>query len=146
MDYITFIRSHVGKEKIFLNAAACILVDEHNRVLLQHRGDDHFWGLPGGIMELGETMEETCIREVREETGFDIEIVSFLGAYHNPHKVWPNGDQAHIICHVFIGTIIGGTMMIDNDETLALEFVAYSNLPPIAAPDHLEAIEDYYRQ
>ena len=146
MDYITFIRSRVGKDKIFLNASACIIVNEDNHILLQHRGDDHFWSLPGGIMELGETMEETCIREVQEETGFEIEIVSLLGAYHNPHKVWPNGDQAHIICHVFVGKIIGGRMIIDNDETLALEYFTYTDLPPIDATDHLAAITDFYRQ
>lgn len=144
MDYVQYIRSLVGNHKIIMNAAACIIVNEDNHILLQHRGDDHFWGLPGGIMEMDETLEETCIREVKEETGFDVELSRFLGAFHNYHKMWPNGDLAHIICHVYVGRICGGAMMIDGQETLDLHYFSIDQLPPIDASDHLQAIHQYY--
>jgi 8-oxo-dGTP pyrophosphatase MutT (NUDIX family) len=127
-----------------MNAAACILTNDNNEILLQHRGDDHFWGLPGGIMEMDETPEQTCIREVKEETGYDIKITSYLGVFHNRNKSWPNGDKAHIMCHIYCGTIIGGTIHIDGNETLDLQYFKGDQLPSIDAIDHLEAIHQYY--
>ncbi len=143
-DYIKYIRNLVGNHKIIMNAAACIITNENNEVLLQHRSDDHLWGLPGGIMELGETEKETCIREVKEETGLEIEITSFLGTFHNKHKHWPNGDKAHVICAVFTADVIGGKLNKDNEETLDLAYFSVDNLPNIEAPDHIEAIHYYY--
>ena len=145
MDYVKYIRGLVGHQKIVMNAGACIITNENNEILLQLRGDDHFWGLPGGILEMGETPKETALREVFEETGYHVEILSLLGDYHNFHKVWPGGDEAHIICFVYTGKIIGGEMNIDQKETLDLKWFRYDNLPEIDAIDHLNAIHDYYK-
>jgi 8-oxo-dGTP pyrophosphatase MutT (NUDIX family) len=146
MDYVTYIRSLVGTNKIMMNAAACIIVNDKKEILLQLRGDDHFWGLPGGIMEMGERPKESAKREVFEETGYEVELIQYLGDYHNFDKHWPGGDSAHIICFIYIGTIIGGTMNIDMDETLDLQWYSYENLPEIDAIDHLDAINDYFKQ
>ncbi|MCF7925733.1 MAG: NUDIX domain-containing protein [Candidatus Izimaplasma sp.] len=144
-DYITYIRKLVGNNKIIMNAAACIITNENNEILLQHRSDDHYWGLPGGIMELGETEQDTCIREVFEETGLKVKPMDFLGTFHNKHKVWPNKDEAHVVCAVFTADIIGGHLNTDNAETLDLNYFSYENLPNINAPDHLTAITQYYQ-
>lgn len=146
MDYVTYIRSLVGNNKIMMNAAACIVINDKDEILLQLRGDDHFWGLPGGIMEMGERPEESARREVFEETGYEVELVKYLGDYHNFDKHWPGGDSAHIICFIFVGTITGGTMSIDMDETLDLKWYSYDNLPEIDAIDHLAAINDYFKK
>lgn len=146
MDYVTYIRSLVGNKKIMMNAAGCIIVNKENQILLQLRGDDHFWGLPAGIMELGERPSETAVREVLEETGYNVEITNYLGDYHNFDKHWPGGDSAHIICFIFEARIIGGEMKIDMDETLDLQWFDYSNLPEIDAIDHLDAINDYFKK
>jgi len=146
MDYVTYIRQMVGKQKIIMNAAACIIVNDQGQILLQLRGDDHTWGLPGGIMELGETMEETCRREVKEETGLDVINLVSLGAFHNFSKTWPGGDQAHIICFVFVGTNLEGELHIDGEETLDLQYFDHDHLPLIGATDHLQAIETYFAQ
>lgn len=145
MDYVTYIRSLVGHNKIIMTAGACIVVNEKQECLLQLRGDDHYWGLPGGIMELNETPKETAIREVFEETGYHIEITDYVGDYHNMNKTWPGGDVAHIICFVYVGHIKSGEMVIDGDETLDLKWFSYDQLPEIDAIDHLNAIHDYYK-
>ncbi len=146
MDYVKYIRGLVGNNKIMMNAAACIVLNEQDEILLQLRGDDHFWGLPGGIMEMGERPTETTKREVLEETGYHIEITNYLGDYHNFDKHWPGGDSAHIICFIFTGKIISGEMKIDMDETLDLKWFKYDNLPKIDAVDHLDAINDYFKK
>ena len=73
-DYVAWIRSKVGHDPIFLNAASAIIANEQGEVLFQKRGDfrKEAWGLPGGMMEIEESASQTVIREVREETGLDI--------------------------------------------------------------------------
>jgi len=145
MDYVTYIRSLVGNNKIIMNAGAVVIYNNNNEILLQHRGDDHFWGLPGGIMEMNETPKQTAIREAFEETGYHIKITGYLGDYHNFNKEWPGGDKAHIICFVFKGIIESGEMVIDGLETLDLKWFSKDNLPIIDALDHKQAIQDFYK-
>ncbi len=52
-DYISYIRSKVGQDKVILNFAGGILANEEGKILLQLRGDKHSWGLPGGYLEVG---------------------------------------------------------------------------------------------
>lgn len=59
-------------------SSGCAVFDAEGRVLLIRRADEGLWGLPKGTVERGETLEETALREVREETGLDVRIVSPL--------------------------------------------------------------------
>lgn len=59
-----------GKQSFILPTASVIVVDADGNILLQHRSDNGYWGLPGGAMELGESFEETARREVLEELGW----------------------------------------------------------------------------
>lgn len=96
-------------------------------------------------MELGETMEETCRREVEEETGLMVGALEYLGAFHNMDKRWPNGDMAHIICHVFVARDVQGDLRIDGEETLDLRYVQVGRFPPMDATDHRQALAQYYK-
>lgn len=67
----------------FLVAADCIILND-NKVLLMKRSYEPFKGkfeFPGGFMEIGETIEQVCVREAKEETGLDVELVEILGVY-----------------------------------------------------------------
>lgn len=68
MNYVKDLRELVGNRPLILPGAVAIILNDQNEVLLQHRIDGG-WGLPGGLMELGESLEETARREVKEETG-----------------------------------------------------------------------------
>lgn len=67
MDYISYIRSKVGHDKVILNFAGGILADEEGRVLLQLRGDKQTWAIPGGAMELGEISASSRARILRRD-------------------------------------------------------------------------------
>jgi 8-oxo-dGTP pyrophosphatase MutT (NUDIX family) len=73
-DYIGWIRSKVGHEKIILVFAGGCIFNDKGEVLLQRRGDSNKWGFPGGAIEIGETPHEAAIREAKEETGLDVEV------------------------------------------------------------------------
>jgi len=58
--------------------------DNAGNILLEKRRDCGLWGLPGGRIDPGESISEAAIREVKEETGFDICITRFIGVYSEP--------------------------------------------------------------
>lgn len=144
-NYISWIRSKVGNDPIILVAALAILRDEHGRVLLQKTSDKHAysWGLPGGMLELGEGAEDALKREIKEETGLIVEVDYFLGTYtKRPITEYKNGDRAHVICLVFVCHKIEGTLEADGHESIELEF-----FEPVQSQNLLsrnsQIIEDY---
>lgn len=143
MDYIKTIRNLVGHNKIILNVATAI-IEIDNKILIQKRSDNGLYSLPGGCMELNETLEETCIREVFEETGLNVEIKKLVGVYHNFNMIWPNGDKAHCVNFVYSCKIIGGNLRIDS-ESLDLQFIDKYNLPKLHTNDLEEALKDYLK-
>lgn len=68
-DYIGELRKLIGSRPIIMCGASVVFLDNSGRILLHHRIDNDSWGLPGGAMEIGESFEETAIREANEEVG-----------------------------------------------------------------------------
>jgi mutator protein MutT len=142
-NYVTWIREKVGKETIFLNVAGVIVFNGEGRVLLQKRsatGDQ--WGFPGGIIELGESAAEAAIREVHEETGLDVKIDSLLGVYTKYFHQYPNGDQAQPIAVVFTGSVVGGELSFDCNETFDLRFFDLDKIPILFNTQQNDMLED----
>lgn len=146
MDYISFIRSKVGHDKIFLNFGSIVIYNEYNEILLQHRADTGNWGLPGGAMELGETIIEAAIREVGEETNikFNAEELQFLGIYSAWDTVYTNGDKAQSIAYVFHAQYQGQAFYAADDESLELRFFGSEQLPKIFCEQNEVIIADFY--
>ncbi|MCX0275412.1 NUDIX domain-containing protein [Nocardia zapadnayensis] len=71
---------------------SALVVDYSGAVLMQRRRDSGNWSFPGGVMEIGETLEECVIHETKEETGLDIEITGLLGIYTDPQHLIAYAD------------------------------------------------------
>ena len=87
------------------------VVTERGEVLLIRRTDNENWALPGGAMDLGETIADAGVRETREETGIDCEIVRLVGVYTNPRHVmlYTSNDEVRQECSlVFAAQPTGG--------------------------------------
>ncbi|MCL2197737.1 MAG: NUDIX domain-containing protein [Defluviitaleaceae bacterium] len=144
-DYIKWIRGKVGHDRIILNFSGACLVNDNGELLLQKRsGTEDIWGFPGGALEVGESIEEAAIREVKEETGLDVEMEYLVGVYSKYCFEYSNGDKAQAICYVFKGNIVGGTLFADGVETFDLKFFARDSLPPLFAQQHMDAINDFF--
>lgn len=141
-NYIQWIRSKVGHEKIILvHAGGCIL-NENGEVLLQRRGDCKMWGLPGGTVELGETPQTTAIREVKEETGLEVEVGDLIGIYTDFDVVCSNGDQFQSILIAYKLSSVSGELFCDGDETLELKWFALENIPELFCKQHQDVLND----
>jgi len=141
-DYIKWIRSKVGHEKIILVFAGGCIFNENGEVLLQRRGDSNKWGFPGGAIELGETPQQAAIREVKEETGLDVEIGRLIGVYTECDMEYPNGDRAQSIAIVFEMKAIGGELLCDGEETLELRYFSLDNMPELFCKQHEDVLKD----
>ena len=138
-DYIKKIRKRVGHEALILNFAGCIIFDEQNRLLLQKRSDCGQWGFLGGMVEFGESVEETAVREVKEESGLDVETTSLFGVYSKYFAEYANGDKAQPIVHMFKAKIIGGEPIEKNEETAELKYFHLNEVPPLFCKAKLSA-------
>lgn len=110
-------------------AASAVITDNAGRILLLRRTDSGNWALPGGAIELGESLPACAVREVREETGLSIEITGLVGTYTDPRHVIAYSDgevrQQFNVC--FTGRITTGTLT-GSDESTALRFVTPAEL------------------
>src|SRR5947209_19938365 len=83
-------------------AASAVVVNEEGQIVLQRRADNRLWALPGGAMEIGESLADVVVREVREETGLDVEPLYVIGVYSDPQHVfaYDNGEvrQEYSVC------------------------------------------------
>ena len=92
--------------------------------MLHQREDFRIWSLPGGHIEPGETWERAAIREVHEETGYQIEIKRLVGEYWRPQM--PNGGEIKYVC---AGRVIGGKAIERGPETLQVRWFDVEKLP-----------------
>jgi len=143
MDYIHELRKKIGPEKIILNCAGAVIVKD-GKILFQRRTDNGKWGLIGGLLEMNETYEQAALREIREETGLEVRLDSFLGIFHNHHMVWSNGDAAHVISAMFTASILRGEPRID-EESYELSFFGKDEIPGLFAEDHIAALDAYFK-
>jgi ADP-ribose pyrophosphatase YjhB (NUDIX family) len=90
-------------------SVAAVVTDEQDRVLVIRRRDNGAWQLPGGVLELEETLEEGVCREVREETGLLVETVRLTGVYKNM--------KLGVVALVFRARLVGGVPQTTEEST-----------------------------
>lgn len=133
-NYIHWLRGKIGHRKTIIAYATALVRDEAGRVLMQRRTDfgDAWWGLPGGILEIGETFAACAVRETREETGYAVEPVKLIGLYAAPEYdvVYPNGDQVQQFTVALECRIAGGAPLVDRSEIIEQRFFDLDRLPP----------------
>jgi 8-oxo-dGTP pyrophosphatase MutT (NUDIX family) len=145
-DYISWLRGKIGPRKTPLAYATALIRDATGRVLFQRRTDFGWWGLPGGLVEIGETFCECAVREVREETGLQIRVQRLLGLYASP--LWdlryPNGDEVQQFTVALECVVMGGELHPDGRESTENEFFPLE-APPVSCPPWYTAMIETLR-
>lgn len=102
-----------------------VVRNDLGRVLLIHKVDNDLWALPGGGHDIGERIADTAVREVREETGLDVDILRLTGTYTNPNHVmaYDDGEVRQQFSLCFEAALIGGTPREDGVETKEVRWV-----------------------
>ena len=132
MEYIKNMRKVVGHSPIMICACGCLIFNEKGQILLQRRSDDNRWGNPGGSMDLGETIYETTIREIKEETNLEIKKtdLTLFNIYsgEDQHHIYPNQDEVYFINIIFETSAYSGKIK-NSSESYELKFFDINNLP-----------------
>ena len=125
-------------------SVSAVIFDRRGRLLLQQRSDGRQWGLPGGSVEIGESLRDALIREVGEETGLTVTPGLLIGLYSSPAFQivrYPDGNAWHYVNACFECRVRGGTLTTC-DETLALAWSPPARLPRPLLPNHRIRIRD----
>jgi ADP-ribose pyrophosphatase YjhB (NUDIX family) len=134
----------VSKARQLRPSVAAIIRNDDGHVLLQRRSDNGLWGLPGGGVEIGESVSTAIVREVREETGLTVQIERLVGVYSNPRFQvvrYADGNVVHYINTLFACRVVGGTLQTC-EETLDLQFFDPTRLPEGMLVSHLIRVQD----
>jgi len=135
------------RKKFSGRTVVAIIEFADNKILLVKRGTvafKGFWALPGGRVETGETVEEAVVREVKEETGLDVEIVRKIGEYHESGV--QDGIEYDYYPACFLVKSYGGKIEKPEEEIEEIILFDLTEIPEKLAFAHLSMIRDYVRK
>ena len=146
MGYIKEVRALVGNRPLILVSAMILAIDQE-RLLMQRRAHTGAWHVPGGYMELGEKIEKTARRELREETGLEARNLTLLGVFSGPGFHWfaPNGDEIYNVTVAFVAHEFEGRLQADGEEGVEVKWIALNALPETLGPPAEPVIEFFKR-
>jgi len=107
-------------------------------VLIKRKYPPEGWALPGGFVEYGETLEDSAVREAREETGLDVTLIRQFHSYSDPGR----DARLHTVSTVFIAAASGEAKAGDDAAEVAV--FNRDNLPGEIAFDHRNILDDYF--
>ena len=115
-----------------------VIIPSERGVVLIRRGNEPFkgqWALPGGFVEVGETLEEAAYREAAEETGLAVEVARLVGVYSDPER----DPRGHNVSVAFLARVLSGDLVAATD---ASEVAVLDPSSVELAFDHRKIIED----
>lgn len=145
MGYIKELRKQVGTVPLIMVGACVLIFDKENRLLLQLRKDNGCWGLAGGSMDLGESLEEVVIREMEEETGLSPKSLTLLKVFSGQefYYQYPHGDEVYNVVAAYECRNYYGSLKEDATEAIEVKFFSLDSLPENISPPDRPIIENY---
>ena len=134
-NYIKNIRRKIGHDRLLI-AGCGILVYKNGQLLLQKRRDNLCWGLHGGCVEIGETVEDAAKRELWEETGLIANALELFGVFSGEDMLYtyPNGDEVYVVSTIYICKDFSGELLSETNETTDLKWFNIDNIPEKISP------------
>lgn len=119
----------MGTRPIIMAGVTIIVKNDRNEILLQKRTDSYDWGIIGGALELGETLEEAATRELFEEAGLHARTLKFITVLsgRDLYYKYPHGDEVYNVVSVYEAEGIEGVPTINDNEGLELKYFSMDN-------------------
>jgi ADP-ribose pyrophosphatase YjhB (NUDIX family) len=117
-----------------------IEIDSKGIVLIKRKNPPFGWAIPGGFVDYGETLEGAALREAKEETDLDVELIRQFHAYSDPDR----DPRHHTISTVYIAKATGKPQA--RDDAIEIGIFNASNLPDEIAFDHHSILDDYFKR
>lgn len=149
MGYIEEIRSLVGHRPINLTGSIVIIKNKDGKILLQERDyPEGVWSFPGGMAELGESCEETAIREVKEETNLLVKNLKLFGVYSGKNYKCraKNGDEWYVTVIAYMTEDYSGELKINDSESKQLVWLGKDELPEHFGKSQKQILLDYVKK
>lgn len=146
LGYIEDLRAIVGHRPLIFVGSVVIIVDDMGRILLQQRKYPYgSWGIPGGLMELGESTEDTARREVYEETKLEIGELKLINVYSGPQNYIKaaNGDEFYVVTTAYYTQDVKGIIEVDKTEALTFEYFYPDHLPENIVKSHQLILNEF---
>lgn len=144
-DYIGDLRKYIGTKPIIMCGANVILLNGKDEILLHHRVDRDWWGLPGGAIELGESLEETASREVFEEVGLSCGEIKLFNVYSGEelYYKYPDGNEVYNVTTTYICKDYSGEIVVDPSEGRDARFFSLNEIPSNLSPTIKGIVEEF---
>lgn len=146
MGYIEDLRKLVGHRPLIFVGSVVIVVDEEGRILLQQRKfPEGVWGIPGGLMELGESTEDVARRELFEETSLRVDDLKLINVYSGPeHFIQAaNGDEFYVVTTAYYAESAVGDIVVDQAESIAFTYFQPHELPGNIVKSHRTILDEF---
>lgn len=147
-DYIKFLREKVGTAPIILTGTTVFLFRNDGMFLMMKRRDNGKWSCPGGMLEPGESLEETAVREVLEETGINIETITLISMASGKSLFYryPNGDEVYNVTAIYSARINNDVILVPKDnEAIEFDWFNYKTLPDELSPPTRTMLQDFVK-
>ncbi|ELK45830.1 NUDIX hydrolase [Halobacillus sp. BAB-2008] len=130
-DYVMQMRKLIGTRPLIVPGSTVLVFNDSGELLLQHRSDTEEWGLPGGAMEPGESLEETAARELFEKTGLRAEGFTFIDQLSGKefYFKYPNGDEVYNVIGIYEAQHTFGKLAMADGESIDLRYFPIDGLP-----------------
>jgi len=143
MGYIEDLRMQIGNQPLILVRPSVAILNKFGQILLV-KYEDNSWGIPGGLMELGESTEECIRREVKEEIGLDLGPLQLFGVFSGKELFTKlrNGHEYYNVIIGYICTEFDGEIIPDGVEVLEAGFYSLSEAPASTQPYIQEKLKE----
>lgn len=149
-SYLGKLRAVWGHKTIIVPGVRIILENKKGEILFIRRSDDGKWALPAGTPELGESLQDTVLRELREEAGLQALRFDCFGVSSNPRKethTYPNKDRVQSFVFLVYVKSYKGRPQVSDDEALEVKFFSRKHFPKKSEvlAHELESVFDYFK-
>ena len=146
MGYVEDLRALVGHRRLILCGASAVIRNERGELLVQERRyPAGKWSFPGGLMELGESAEQTARREVAEETSLELGELTLIGVYSGPDMLChaANGDEWYVVNAAYAACSFSGEVRVNDGESLSFRWFLPEDIPDGLVSSHKLILRDY---